>query len=242
MLLYFSGTGNARRVALGLSTLMSEELHSLEEHMAPHIKDGETIVLVAPLYFWGLPSIVLEYLKDKDDWKSHPVSAVIVYGGAMGAGVSLIGSQLKRLGYQIVRVHPLATTTNYIPLHRVDKPEVAADKMRTALIRLPQIAEDIKLGRGTNASHPLALIGPLMYSLYGRARRTRHFAVTDKCIACGLCAKNCPVHAIRMERGRPTWLKPQCTLCLRCLHHCPVSAIEHGGGTAGKARYRSPKV
>ena len=37
------------------------------------------------------------------------------------------------------------------------------------------------------------------------ARRTAHFRVEDSCIGCGLCARKCPVQAIRMENGRPVW-------------------------------------
>lgn len=39
------------------------------------------------------------------------------------------------------------------------------------------------------------------------ARMTAHFRAEDSCIGCGLCARKCPVQAIRMENGRPVWVQ-----------------------------------
>lgn len=41
------------------------------------------------------------------------------------------------------------------------------------------------------------------YPHYERVRRTGYFAVTDACVGCGLCARNCPVSAIEIRDGRP---------------------------------------
>jgi len=49
----------------------------------------------------------------------------------------------------------------------------------------------------------------------------------EKCIACGLCAKNCVAHAITGEKkGRPYFIDRQkCLKCGACLARCPREAI-----------------
>ncbi len=86
--------------------------------------------------------------------------------------------------------------------------------------------------------YPLAKIG---YNIeYDSMRKTKHFSVEDSCIGCGLCAKNCPVSAIKLKDHKPEWIKEQCVMCLSCLHHCPKFAIQYGKNTKKHGQYTHP--
>ena len=77
---------------------------------------------------------------------------------------------------------------------------------------------------------------------YEAMRRTAHFHVEESCIGCGLCAKNCPEQAIRMQVGKPVWVKEKCAACLECLHRCPKFAIQYGEKTKHHGQYLHPAV
>ena len=50
---------------------------------------------------------------------------------------------------------------------------------------------------------------------------------TDSCVACGCCAKVCPLGAISVFRGIAAQVDPgRCVGCGRCAKECPASVIE----------------
>ena len=64
MILYFSATGNSQYVADRLASALGQDAVSLVDCL----RRGETtltddiLCVVSPTYFWGLPSIVKEFL------------------------------------------------------------------------------------------------------------------------------------------------------------------------------------
>lgn len=50
------------------------------------------------------------------------------------------------------------------------------------------------------------------------------YKITDKCVACGTCAGECPVEAI--SAGTPYVIDPaKCVDCGTCAGACPMEAI-----------------
>lgn len=66
------------------------------------------------------------------------------------------------------------------------------------------------------------------FSLGGAPAHVQGFAITESCISCGKCARNCPQQCI--VPGKPFEIQQEhCLHCGLCYENCPVSAIKRRG-------------
>lgn len=133
----------------------------------------------------------------------------------------------------------------WTPVFDLSTPEKVAVFTKTTETAIADIIAGVQ--RRARSRHmsprlPAVLAQWFAQPCYHAARRTAHFRVEDSCIGCGLCARKCPVQAIRMENGRPVWVQVQCVLCLGCLHRCPRFAIQYGKHTKQHGQYTNPNV
>ena len=59
-----------------------------------------------------------------------------------------------------------------------------------------------------------------------RRMKRRAFIRTDDCVACGCCARVCPLSAVQVWRGVYAKVDPErCVGCGKCAKECPASVI-----------------
>ena len=67
MILYFTGTGNAKYIAEKIAKETGDETKNIVAYTRDNEKflqgDGERLVLVSPVYYWGIPESVKGFLK-----------------------------------------------------------------------------------------------------------------------------------------------------------------------------------
>jgi len=241
MIYYFSGTGNSKWVAEELARRTGDEVQSIaalqkDGSVSVYANCGSRIGVVFPIYAWGAPLIVERFCKSLTMMEGVYAYAVCTCGDEAGLALKRLKKMLAfRAAWSV------AMPNNYVIGFDLDTPELEAEKVEAASLKLDGVAKSILAGEsvyevneGSGARLKTGFIRPMFNTF---ARSTRSFSVDDNCNSCGLCERICPVDAIELQNGKPVWVKKHCTQCLGCINRCPQRAIQHGAGTAKRGRY-----
>lgn len=241
-IIYFSATGNSKYVATRLAQ-DGDRLMFIPDAIRNEIFEIEddSIGIVSPTYFWGLPSIVKEFLQ-KVTLHTDYLYFVATYGTTPGA----IGAMAKKLikGKKIDSFYSVRMVDTYTPIFDISTKKKEDKFTKNAEEEIDKIIESVakkeckaKMNRPT----PLFITNVISQPLYNNKKRlTSRLSVNNNCIGCGLCARKCPVNAIEMIDKKPVWVKDKCVMCLGCLHRCPKFAIECGKKTKNHGQYQNP--
>lgn len=230
MIALFSGTGNSLLVARALSKQLGDEILDIASD-ASLPDNSERIIWVFPVYSWGLPPVLAEFIGRQSNLKGRSHWCVMTCGDDVGYADRAWHQALSSAGASDLRgIFSVEMPNTYVclPGFDVDSAEVAVRKLDAMPDRVESICqcirnEDVKTDvvRGALPRFKTRFIYPVFRRLLMSARP---FRSTDACISCGLCAKSCPLHNITMAGGLPAW-GGNCTLCLRCYHICPQHAV-----------------
>jgi ferredoxin/flavodoxin len=238
MIIYFSATGINKYVAQELSAATGEGMIPLKDLVRDKnylltVEDGENLGIVMPTYWEGLPSILLDYLKKVEiniEGRNHYFYFVATYGCDYGNILSTASKEFAKKGITFDSLYAARFVDNWSPmfnLNNKDKNRRAEEngKRETAMI----VNAVVNKEHGHYLPDQMtAFQASRAKATYDSIRKTSYFELnTDKCISCGLCAKQCPTEAIQIVNGVPIWVKDTCTLCLGCFHRCPAAAIDY---------------
>lgn len=245
MILYFSATGNCKYVATRLAASLGQEISSIVDCIRQNRYSftDDTIGVIAPTYFWGLPSIVKDFL-EKTAFHTNYLYFVSTYGTLPGASGYMASKAIR--GKTIDAFYSVRMLDTWTPIFDLSTPEKVAvftktteAEIDTAIRRIGERYTNKQMSPHT----PTILAEWFAQPLYnGKMRRTVRFHVEESCIGCGLCAKHCPVQTIETRNGRPAWVKEKCVLCLGCLHRCPTFSIQYGNSTKKHGQYTNPNI
>lgn len=250
MVFFFSGTGNSEYAAKKFANVLGEKTASMADALKSGsfsygAADDETIGFVFPVYYWGLPLIVQQFVgKIKISGGSGYVWSCITCGGHTGGSGRMLKKALARAGLALSATFGVSMVENYIPMY--DTPKNIDQILDDAEKELDFFSEKL-LAKETGDFDPLVgglsrIKTAIAYPLYNVGRNTRRFHADDNCTGCGLCMTLCPAEAIEMKDGRPVWVKDKCAICTACIHRCPEQAVQFGKGTAKRTRYYNPRL
>jgi ferredoxin len=250
---YFSGTGNARRVATWVADEWRRRDREAEvvdlARLAPgavRLGPDDELGLASPTHGFNLPPVTLAFLFALP--RAPRRNRALLFNTR--AGLRLLGLHLPGLsgvaeliaalvltlkGYRVVAMRPVDLPSNWISLHPGLAPDVVLDLHRRCEATTRRSAARLLEGRrDLRALWDLPqdlLLAPvaLAYYLSGRFVLAKTFVASADCDGCAACAKACPVQAISMRDGRPFW-SATCESCMRCMNHCPRRAIETAHG------------
>lgn len=241
MIYSFSGTGNSKYVAVQLASMLGEELCTIPNC---ETTQAESIGLVFPVYAWGIPSIVSDFIEKLKSEDVKYVWAVMTCGDDMGYADQILRKELKtKAGLALDAVFSVQMPNTYVclPGFDVDADDVAVSKVQSTLDKLPKIVKQIQERRTVTDVIRGAMPYTKTYCLRPLFNSTlvtdKFFKTNDSCQKCGKCAKECPLNNISMTgaEGQPVW-NGNCTGCLRCYHGCPQKAVQFGQMTKNKGQ------
>lgn len=253
MLYYFSGTGNSTFVAVTLSNFLGLKAKFIPETDASNEQpEDERIVMVFPVYSWGVPPLISKFIDELGHgfWEKVKdlgisVDCVMTCGDEVAMAPEMIQKDLKKMGVSLSSVWSVIMPNNYVllPGFDVDKKEVEDLKLKNSEGRIMEIAQALSRGerrmdvtRGSYRWLKTKLIFPL-FKKWGISTKKWHY--NDNCISCGRCARICPMVNVEMKKEHPVW-GTRCCSCLGCYHVCPVHAVEYGKETRKKGQYLFP--
>ncbi len=245
MILYFSATGNSKYVATRIAEEIHDEMIGIADCIAENkysFKDKQ-IGIITPTYFWGMPSIVNDFLK-KAEFHTEYLYFIATYGTTPGAIGALAKEAIKNR--DIDAYYSVRMVDTYTPIFDISTKESQRNFTQNTEEEIEMIIKLVQ-GRHHNKkmkhSVPTLVVKGIAQQIYNkRARLTGRLSVNENCIGCGVCAKKCPVQAIQMQDRKPVWVKEKCVMCLGCLHRCPKFAIQCGNHTRNHGQYTNPKV
>ena len=253
MIYYFSGTRNSRYAALRIGSQTGEEVRFIPSQdpysQAADQTGDRSVGFVFPVYAWGVPPIVLDFIGRLPEAfvqavneRELPVWCVATCGDETGMAVEMFRKALSKRGLRLSGAWSLIMPNVYVllPGFGTDPKDVEARKLSEATVRMEDIAAGIREGRWEEDVH----LGPwprlktaVVYPLFRRwGVDTRKWHYTEACVGCGKCSQACPVGNIAMVDGRPRW-GTDCTSCCACYHVCPTRGAQYGSVTKNAGQY-----
>ncbi len=252
MIYYFSATGNSYAAAKFLAENLGEGLMDMakatqEGNYAYTLQKGEKLGFVFPVYAWGPPKAVTEFVKNLELYYSGDpyIFAVCTCGSSAGRTMDLFENAMEENGLALDSGFSVIMPDNCITLFEAETPEKSAEKLLKAEETLKHILRAIKLNwsdffrvkRGRGGALLTTFVNPAFR--FG-GMKTKPFYATDACIGCGLCERICTSQCIELVEGKPVWTADSCNMCLACINRCPATAIQYGKKTVKRGRYVHP--
>ncbi len=250
---YFSGTGNAERVATWIDNYafqnqITSEITNISKTEIKDIKIDSNNLLgfISPTHGFNFPPIMIRFLLNfpKTNKKTNVFIintragmklAKLFLPGLSGATLLFSAIILKIKGYRIVGLRSIDLPSNWISLHPGLKEKVVISIHQRCKRITESFAKIIFSGRKNYSALyeiPIDLLLipiSLGYYFIGRFILAKTFYASSTCDNCMICIEHCPVKAIKLIQKRPFW-SYRCESCMKCINNCPKRSIETAHG------------
>ncbi|PKM89667.1 MAG: 4Fe-4S ferredoxin [Firmicutes bacterium HGW-Firmicutes-12] len=245
---YFSGTGNSLQVAKDLAAeIKGSKLRAIRPGVYIDPDDEvDCVGFVYPVYAWGAPGLVVEFIKAFLLKETTYVFAVVTCADSPGGTLLEINKILAAKGASLSAGFSIKQPSNYILWGDAEPEDSQQNKIIQSKDRIKQIAILIKhkqRHKPETSGYVVNKLGGLVSKLFRKNiwKQAKKFWVDDKCNQCQTCIRICPTQNIKMENEKLSWGN-KCEQCLACLQWCPREAIQYGNKTVKRKRYHHPDI
>jgi Pyruvate/2-oxoacid:ferredoxin oxidoreductase delta subunit/flavodoxin len=248
---YFTGTGNSLAVAKDIANKIEDtELISIPAVInGKIIADTPSIGLIFPVYMWGMPNIVVDFVKKLNITEDQYVFAVTTCAGQPGETLVQLKKLLQNKGYDLkagfaVREAPNTIQKDNIFIKIARLIEGNELITRSGSERLEEIVETIKNKKEHKPETSSTLLNKFGNFVYkggmSRINTMGRFWADEKCNLCLNCQRICPSDNIEIKDDKPHW-NQNCEFCQACVQWCPKEAV-HIKNEDLSRRYHNPAI
>ena len=234
LIVYFSGTGNTKAIARGYEKAITKAGHSVilaSIENLHEIPEHDFLIVGGPIYAGNVPDKLINWIR-----KTLPANVsnkkAIVYSTSAGLlnanGVKSIGKKLINKGYTLVDAPTFEMPRNFY-IDKYDPTPEAIQKQQFENAASTILKSVSKMDENTvfNLSESVIMIDLLADVFRMMAKSLgKSYQITDQCIGCGKCEKDCPQQNIDYKKKL---YSNKCMMCTRCIHGCPMNAIIYKG-------------
>lgn len=229
----FSGTGNTLMVC----NYMKEKLEEYGNKVVAFskIKKGELyssssdcIIIAYPVHAFNAPLPIINFIKNmKKQEEMVPVYLIQSSGEPLSLNDAAFQTPIKHLkkkGYEVYGCFSYVMPYNIIFPHSNGMASRMWCVARNRMDEDAKIITDLKKTKAKIKFHERIVSALLKIEHPAMPIIGRFFKISNDCIGCSLCVKNCPEQNISMKDGKPVF-KNCCSGCMGCSFNCPKDAI-----------------
>ena len=239
--IYMSGTGNTKHCLERFLSIIDPEtkiipIESLNAVRA--IKDNDEIYLAFPTQFSNMPYMVRDFINtNKDLWAGKKVFCLTTMGAFSGDGTGCCARVLKKYGAVItgglmVKM-PDSVCDSKLLKKTLDENRKIVKEADAKIDRIAnEIRDTAKYPREGLSffAHIVGLFGQRLWFYNKTTGYSSKLMISDACVGCGQCVKNCPMGNLSIKDGRAV-SAGRCAMCYKCISTCPKQAITLLGDT-----------
>jgi ferredoxin/flavodoxin len=245
---YFSATGNSLKVAKDLASKVGDTklIKICKDELTENSKNSyRKVGIVFPVYYYGIPVMVKEFLENLAVDKDSYVYTVATCGGSVGYALKQVKAILDKRSIVLSSAFSIVMPDNYQVMYAPPAKEKQQRLFKAEEVEIGYIVENINKAETAifkeKNSIAAKLLGRMLSNSFKPKEKDKNFWTTDSCNGCGICAKVCPANNISLVQNKPQWLH-QCEHCLACMHWCPKKSLQYNKGTINRARYHHPNI
>lgn len=241
LIIYFSQTGNTRRIAecirSGITEVASRcDMNSLSDTDGKLLSDYDLVGIGSPVFYYKEPFHVRDFIEALPELNGQHWFVFCTHGNIIGNFFPSITEVLKQRGAAVIGFHNSYAdiTVPFYPKPSYTSGHPDSQDLAQAKAFGREIAE-----RSRDVTNRQFDPDTLTYAVSSEewiedsTRLTREALGQvlpklginpDTCIQCHECENNCPVQGIDVEADPPRIQNP-CIYCWRCVNICPTLSI-----------------
>lgn len=212
---------------------------------------SDRIGLVFPVFAWGLPRIVSDFVNKLTVSKKQYIFAVATCVAIPGNTLKKLKKALRQKGADLNAGFTVrANRSSLMNRNKLDKIITRLDSKRkkikngeTRLAEIVSAVNNFKQQKIETSSWSASIFGSIIHDLALKSFKSidHTFEINNSCNGCGICAKVCPRSNIVIEENRPVFMH-NCELCHACIQWCPSFAIKHPNFDGSLKQYHNPAI